>query len=164
MRNFLSNTAGVTFFQNEEISFIVRKDYIEYVAKMGKGTYGIANLLVTDARQVTLFCSWGNYFDRVSNHEDANKLFKMIEKQCPTVIDLFLGKSGFGYINLPHENNIGGVSKRVNLDRVLQVYELVGEPAVIGAVIDVLNFSSKLYNEILKSCPFDGWTKGLREI
>lgn len=103
---------------------------------MGKGTYGIANLLVTDARQVTLFCSWGNDFDRVSNHEDANKLFKMIEKQCPTVIDLFLGKSGFGYINLPHENNIGGVSKRVNLDRVLQVYELVGEPSVIGAVID----------------------------
>lgn len=131
---------------------------------MGKGTYGIANLLVTDARQVTLFCSRGNYFDRVSNHEDANKLFKMIEKQCPTVIDLFLGKSGFGYITLPHENNIGGVSKRVNLDRVLQAYELVGEPAVISAVIDVLNFSSKLYNEILKSCPFDGWKKGLREI
>lgn len=88
----------------------------------------------------------------------------MLEKQCPTVIDLFLGKSGFRYITLPYENNIGGVSKRVNLDRVLQVYELVGEFAAISAVEDVLNFSCKLYNEILESCPFDGWKKGLSEI
>lgn len=49
----------------------------------------------------------------LTKDEDANKLFKMLEKQSPTVIDLFLGESGFEYITLSHENNIGGVSKKV---------------------------------------------------
>lgn len=148
----------------KNVSFIVRKDYIEYVVKLSKGTYGIVNLIVTGSKQVFLFCSWGNYFDRVNNHGDTNKLFKMIEKQCPAVIDLFTAETGFEHITLPNENNIGGVSKNVDLERVLRSYELVGDPAVTAAMIDVLNFSCKLYNEILKSCPFEGWRKGLQEI
>ncbi|WP_044262417.1 hypothetical protein [Bacteroides timonensis] len=164
MRNFLSNTAGATFFQGEKTTVIIRKDYIEYVVKISKGTYGIVNLIVTNSKQVSLFCSWGNYFDRVNNHDDPNKLFKMLEKQCPTVIDLFTVKSGFECITLPDENNASGIAKRVDLDVFLQSYELVGNPAITAAMIEVLNYSCKLYNEIMKSCPFEGWKTGLREI
>lgn len=164
MRNFLSNTAGATFFQGENISFIVRKEYIEYVIKLNKGTYGIVNLIVSGPQQVTLFCSWGNYFDRVNHHQDTDKLLKMLEKQCPTVTDLFTVKSGFECITLPYENNIGGISINVDLEKILHSYELVGNTAVVTAMMDVFNFSCKLYNEILKSCPFEGWKKDLKEI
>lgn len=164
MRNFLSNTAGATFFQGENISFIVRKEYIEYVVKLSKGTYGIVNLIASGPQQVSLFCSWGSFFDRVNHHQDTNQLFKMLGKQCPTVIDLFTAKSGFECITLTFENNIGGISKKVDLEKPLNAYRLVGNAAVITAMMDVLNFSCKLYNEILKSCPFEGWKKGLQEI
>lgn len=164
MRNFLSNTAGATFFNGEARTVIIHKDYIEYVVKLNKGTYGIINLIVTGSKQVSLFCSWGNYFDRVHNHEDSDKLFKMMEKQCPTVVDLFTVESGFECITLPYENNASGVAKRVDLDVFSNTYQLIGNVAVTTAMIDVLNYSCKLYNEILKSCPFEGWKTGLREI
>lgn len=164
MRNFLSNTAGATFFQGETRTIIIRKDYIEYVIKLNKGTFGIINLIVTGPKQVSLFCSWGNYFDRVHNHEDPDKLFKMVEKQCPMVIDLFTVKSGFECITLPNENNVSGVSKRVDLDVFPSTYQLVGNAAVTATMIEVLNYSCKLYNEIQKSCPFEGWKTGLGEI
>lgn len=80
------------------------------------------------------------------------------------LIDLFAVKSGFECITLPYENNIGGISIKVDLGKTLHSYELVGNAAVVTAMMGVLNFSCKLYNEILKSCPFEGWKKGLQEI
>lgn len=78
MRNFLSNTAGATFFKGEDLSFIIRKDYIEYVIKLAKGDYAIVNLIASGPEQVSLFCAWGNYFDRVNYHADSGKLLKML--------------------------------------------------------------------------------------
>ena len=163
MRNFITNTAGVTFFQDENLSFVVRKDYIEYVFKLGKGLYGVINLIISAPQQVSLFCAWGNFFDRVNNHQDINKLFNMLKKPCPTLIDLYTGKTDFRQITMT-DVKLGGISKTVDLEKPLAAAELIGLPAVLQAVEDSINFSCKLYNEIHDFCPFDGWKKGLREI
>lgn len=164
MRGFVTHTAGATFFRGKEISFTIRKDYIEYVLKAGKGIYGVVNFLITGDTEVTLFCSWGNFFDRVSNHEDVNKLFKMLEKSCPTLIELFTQDTDFIYVTLPHENNIGGVSMALNIETRVRLMEILAHPDVSSAVYKLFNFNCKLYNEIRTSCPFEGWKKGLGEI
>lgn len=69
------------------------KEHIEYVVRLSKGTYGIVNLVISGSQQVSLFYSWGNYFDLMNHHQDTNKLFKMLEKQCSTVTDLFTANS-----------------------------------------------------------------------
>ena len=45
MRTFLQTTAGGTFMAGEAMTFVVRKDYAEYIFKAGKGFYGIVNFL-----------------------------------------------------------------------------------------------------------------------
>lgn len=61
MRTFLQTTAGGTFIAGEAMTFVVRKDYAEYIFKAGKGFYGIVNFLFNGKNEVMLFAGWGTF-------------------------------------------------------------------------------------------------------
>ena len=163
MRVFLQRTAGATYTCNDSLTLAFRKDYVEYIFKVNSGVHGVINLIPGRENQL-LFADWGDFFRRITNHEDPRKLARMLEKPCPKVVDLMNTASGHALISIDGSNL--GISRRVQLpladDRHLVC--LAGDPVLVKEADDLLDYCLDLYDEIYKKCPFPGWKKGLEEL
>lgn len=163
MRVFLQRTAGATFTCNDPLTLAFRKDYVEYIFKVNSGVHGVINLIPGRENQM-LFADWGDFFRRITNHEDPRKLARMLEKPCPKVVDLMNTASGHALISIDGSNL--GISRRVQLpladDRHLVC--LAGDPVLVKEADDLLDYCLDLYDEIYKKCPLPGWKKGLEEL
>lgn len=161
MRTFLQNTAGATFIRGEVMTFVVRKDYAEYIFKIANGFYGVVNLLFSNENEIMLFAGWGNFFKRVTNHDDINKLLLMLERPCPEVVKLFTGKSDYKMVTL--SGGEMGICKKFPTNTSRPLIEIMGEHTHVEEAREAVNYCLKLYHEINDHCPFPGWKKGLRE-
>ena len=118
-----------------------------------------------------LFADWGDFFRRITNHEDPQKLARMLEKSCPKVVDLMNTASGYALISIGYalisidDKNLG-ISRHVPLpltdDRHIPC--LAGDSTMVKEAEGLLDYCLDLYEEIYNKCPFPGWKKGLEEL
>ena len=100
MRPFIQTTAGATFFLGIPHTLMFRKDYVEIIFKLENGFYGVVNFVLNGKDDLLLLTDWGDFFKRISNHEDPDKLMRMLRKPCPLgggpddgQVRLFAGKT-----------------------------------------------------------------------
>ena len=153
MRPFIQTSAGATFYLGNPITLMFRKDYVEYIFKLDNGYYGVVNFVLQRVEQALLLTDWGDFFRRISNHEDPDKLMRMLQKPCPTVVDVMTGKSGYSLVRDPLP---------VSVDTSL--LSIVADSRTVDKATDLLDYSLSLYHEIYEHCPFPGWKKGLQEV
>ena len=163
MRIFLQRTAGATFTCNDTLPLAFRKDHLEYLFKLNSGIHGVINLIPGRESQI-LFADWGDFFRRITNHEDPQKLARMLEKSCPKVVDLMNTASGYALISIDDKNL--GISRHVPLpltdDRHIPC--LAGDSTMVKEAEGLLDYCLDLYEEIYNKCPFPGWKKRLEEL
>ena len=162
MRPFIQTSAGATFYLGNPITLMFRKDYVEYIFKLDNGYYGVVNFVLQRADQALLLTDWGDFFRRISNHEDPEKLMRMLQKPCPTVVDVMTGKSGYSLVRDRNHQMRVGCPLPVSVDTSL-LSGIAGTRTVDKAT-DLLDYSLSLYHEIYDHCPFPGWKKGLQEV
>ena len=147
MRPFIQTTAGATFYVGAHYTLMFRKEYVEFIAKMQNGLYGVVNLqFYSDA--VELLTDWGDFFKRIFNHEDPEKLMRMLQKPCPLVVDLMEGASGY-HLMKQHSDSHYRVGCSIPVPPPDgSLITLAGHPQVMEKAIDLLNYSLRLYCEI----------------
>ncbi len=160
MRTFVQKTAGATFYQGESVSVVMRKDYVEYVFKLDGGWYGVVNVMVYGPEEMLLFLNWEQFFKRVTNHNDINKLLLMLKKPCPKVFELLAKGGDYSMVTLPYFDKMG-IARHIPLNTDARMVELVGNHVILKAAGDLLAYGLDVYHEINESCPFPGWKKGL---
>ena len=159
MRPFIQTSAGATFYLGNPITLMFRKDYVEYILKLDNGYYGVVNFVLQRVDQALL---WGDFFRRISNHEDPDKLMRMLKNSCPTVVDVMTGKSGYSLVRDRNHQMRVGCPLSVSADTSL--LSVVADTRIIDKATDLLDYSLRLYHEIYDHCPFPGWKKGLQEV
>lgn len=164
MRNFIDKKAGATFLQGYTYTYAVRQNHVELIFKVNRGLYGIVCLVPLGIDQLGLLCGWGDFFNRLNNHENPGKMLLMLEKPCPTVCDLFTGGTPYKFISLPEEDNIGAITLVIKTEPDFNLLSFIGDKHVLNEADKLFAFNCKLYNEIKDKCPFEGWKKGLCEI
>lgn len=161
MRPFIQTSAGATFYLGNPITLMFRKDYVEYIFKLDNGYYGVVNFVLQRVEQALLLTDWGDFFCRISNHEDPDKLMRMLQKPCPTVVDVMTGKSGYSLVRDRNNQMRVGCPLPVPVDTSL--LSIVADARTVDKATDLLDYSLRLYHEIYDRCPFPGWKKGLQE-
>ena len=151
MRPFIQPTAGATFFLGISHTLMFRKDYVEIIFKLENGFYGVVNFVLNGKDNLLLLTDWGDFFKRISNHEDPDKLMRMLRKPCPLVVDLMTGK-------------LWRIGCTVPVTADLPLLSLPGDSQTVDKALDLLDYSLRLYHEIYEHCPFPGWKKGLQEV
>lgn len=162
MRPFIQTSAGATFYLGNPITLMFRKDYVEYIFKLDSGYYGVVNFVLQRVDQALLLTDWGDFFRRISNHEDPDKLMRMLQKPCPTVVDVMTGKSGYSLVRDRNYQMHVGCLLPVSVDTSL--LSIVADSRTLNKATDLLDYSLHLYHEIYDHCPFPGWKKGLQEV
>ena len=163
MRPFIQPTAGATFFLGIHYTLMFRKDHVEYIFKLGNGYYGVVNFVLQRTDQALLLTDWGDFFHRISNHEDPDKLMRMLQKPCPTVVDVMTGKSGYSLVK-DHRNNQMRVGCPLPVSADAPLLSIIADSRTVEKAMDLVDYSLSLYNEIYDHCPFPGWKKGLQEV
>ena len=163
MRPFIQPTAGATFFLGIPHTLMFRKDYVEFISKLENGFYGVVNLVLNGKDDLLLFTDWGDFFKRISNHEDPDKLMRMLKKPCPLVVDLMTGKSGYSLVR-NRSSGLMRVGCLLPLTDDLPLLSIPGDSRTMEKALDLLDYSLRLYREIYDHCPFPGWKKGLQEV
>ena len=162
MRPFIQKTAGATFFLGISHTLMFRKDYVEIIFKLENGFYGVVNFVLNGKDDLLLLTDWGDFFRRISNHEDPDKLMRMLKNSCPTVVDVMTGKSGYSLVR--DRNNQMRVGCPLSVSADTSLLSVVADTRIIDKATDLLDYSLSLYHEIYDHCPFPGWKKGLQEV
>ena len=140
MRPFIQTSAGATFYLGNPITLMFRKDYVEYIFKLDNGYYGVVNFVLQRVEQALL----------------------LLQKPCPTVVDVMTGKSGYSLVRDRNHQMRVGCPLPVSVDTSL--LSIVADSRTVDKATDLLDYSLSLYHEIYEHCPFPGWKKGLQEV
>ena len=140
--------AGVTRPAHVKVEF--------YLISAKHGT--VANRSVYEEEQTGLadnLLNMGDFFRRISNHEDPDKLMRMLKNSCPTVVDVMTGKSGYSLVRDRNNQMRVGCPLPVSVDTSL--LSIVADTRTVDKATDLLDYSLSLYHEIYDHCPFPGW-------
>jgi len=158
MRTFLQSRAEASFLSGGPFTFVIHKDYWEYVFKLKQG-YCVINAFVSSERLVTLFASWGDYFKPMQNVA-APKILMNIEKKCPTLFKLF---TEYGDVFSFTYDGMTGICKEIELSSP-PTLKLVTDEKVLETAKELMIYSIDLYYEIHDNCPLKDWVRRLEKL
>lgn len=69
-----------------KVTLHVMPDYVEYIVKLDHGYYGVVNLMSEGKDKVSLLFYWGDYFKRLQNIHNKDKVMDILVKHCPTLV------------------------------------------------------------------------------
>ncbi len=147
-------------------TFVVRKDNVEVVVKMGKDTYAVVGISASGDNKVSIFCSWNSYFRRLYSAKDPAGILAVLAKDCPKLLDLATKEGEFAFINYPSGNGEmeTGIGKEIDVKFGKNFVTSVVNDEILLQAFNLINFNLAIYHEILEHCPIEEWRKGLAEV
>ena len=162
MRTFITKTAGATFLGTYHYTFNIRKDAGVFIFKMSvRGWYMVVNLCMGEDGWF-LMTDWGEFFRRVLNHKEPEKLMAMLKRPCPQLYQLLTDSTSqyaMGYS--PDES---GTMIMVHVPQHLKnvpFIQMLGSQEVLDAAEDLAKYSLDLFYEIREKAPFPAWKENV---
>ena len=164
MRTFITKTAGATFLGTYPYTFNVRKDAIEFIFKMNKrGWYMVVNLCMGEDGWF-LMTDWGEFFRRILNHKEPEKLMAMLKRPCPKLFQLFTdstSKYAMGYS--PDESGTMITAPVPEHLKNVLFSQMLGSEEVLDSAEELAMYSLNLFYEIREQAPFPAWKEGINQ-
>lgn len=165
MRKFISDKPGAKFFANTNVTLHVMPDYVEYIVKLDRGYYGVVNLMAESSNKVSLLCYWGDYFKRLQNIPNKDKVMGILAKNCPELVKVLSSQDEVKFAQFKNAKYEGtGFVMQIDADFSKGILSVVGDPNIHSHAIKLLNTSLKVFWEIHDHCPLKDWVKGLDTI
>lgn len=165
MRSFFCDKPGARFLTGCNVTLHIMPKYVEYIVKLDHGYYGVVNLMPEGKDKVTLLCYWGNYFKRLLNIPNKEKVMAILAKHCPTLVDVLSSKGEVKFAQFNNSKSEGtGFVMQLEADFSRGLIQLLGRDNLQTEALKLLNVSLSVFWEIHDSCPLKGWVDGLNEI
>lgn len=160
MRKFLSNKAGATFNESmPNFTTNVRKEGLELIIKIARGTYGIINLLFIEEDKIVLAANWGDYFAYLQNEEVQ---LPRIEKTCPQLFSFLTeGKEGIHHIKSSEGTHL--IGKFITVPKGENIFTCLTND-IIDDAFTICRLCLDLNNEIAANPPFPAWKARLGDL
>ena len=140
-------------------------DYVEYIIKLDRGYYGIVNLMTEGVNKCSLLCYWGNYFGRIHDISNKDKVMSILAKNCPELTKVLASQT---YVKYAHFMNAkfdgGGFVMQLDADFTKGIVPMLGNEQLHAKAIDLLNTSLKVFWEIHDKYPLKDWVRGLEDL
>ena len=162
MRTFITKSAGATFFGPYTHTFNIRKDSIELIFKMSnRGWYTVINLCMNENGWF-LLTDWGEFFRRIFNHKEPEKLAAMLRRPCPMLYQLLTDADS--KYSLAHGSD--GISTMITISlpqhlKNVPFGQMIGREEVLDAAEELGEYSLDLFYEIREKAPFPAWKEGI---
>lgn len=140
-------------------------DYVEYIVKLDHGYYGVVNLLPEGKDKVSLLCYWGDYFKRLQNIPNKDKVMSILAKNCPTLVSVLSSQGEVKFAQFK-KSKFDGSGFVMQLDAAFSkgIIPVLGNESLQSKALELLNVSLRVFWEIHDNCPLKGWVDGLKEI
>lgn len=140
-------------------------DHVEYIVKLNKGAYGVVNLAPEGKDKLSLLCFWGDYFKRLFNTPNKDQLIKKLARPCPLLVKAFASQDEVKFAHFKDGKYKGsGLCMMLDADFSHGLIPTIADARIQSKVIELLNYSLKVYWEIHDNCPLKEWVDGLNEI
>ncbi len=162
MRTFIQSTAGGSFYDTDDVTYITRKNYIEIVISTKGDWYGVVTVEYAGENKLLVFCNWGHFLDKFNSSSDIVRFLNQSNCKCPKLNDLVTGRCDCSLFK-SDKRGWSGIGRHVDVEIKFPILHAVTDEKVLEAAEDVLRYSLDVFNEILDKCPFEDWKMELKK-
>lgn len=140
-------------------------DYVEYIIKLDRGYCGVVNLMPEGGNKVSLLCYWDDYFKRLQNIPNKDKVMSILAKSCPELVKVLSSQEEVKFAQFKKAKHVGaGFVMQLDADFSKGIIPVLGNEQLQAKALELLNTSLKVFWEIHDNCPLKGWVDGLEEL
>lgn len=160
MRTFFCEKPGAKFLSGCKVTLHVMPDYVEYIVKLDHGYYGVVNLMPEGKNKVTLLCYWGDYFKRLQNIPNKDKVVGILAKNCLALMEVLSSQGETKFAQFKNSKYEGsGFVMQHDADFSHGLIPVLGNTDLQSRALNLLNTSLKVFWEIHDHCPLKGWVR-----
>lgn len=158
---FISSCCKAQFYNNSQMTFLVKKDCVQVIFKLQRGLYLTISLFALANNRVLLACSWDNFWTRVKCMRNHREVLAKLEKKCPLSARIFTTTYGPHFAYIDKEMTIGAVVLEFESQIPLNGFLDFMQKDILDEVNRLMLYNLDLLVELEESCPFLQWKNDL---
>lgn len=162
--SFISKRTSAQFYNESQMTFLVRKDCVDIIFKIKRGVYLTVSVYSLSDNRLLLSCDWGCFWNRLKGMRNRENVLNRLRKICPLAANIFTNTAFPHFVFLDKEEKEGAVVVEMKAPaQTNSIADYLHEKVVYKA-IELMEYNLNLYTELEEKCPFTAWKKDLEEL
>lgn len=161
---FVTTRTKAQFYNNSQLTFLVRKECVDIIFKVQRGLYLTVNVSAISRGRLLLACCWDNFFNRLRNIKKNNSVLAELKKSCPLTYSIFEITDNPHFAFVDKELKSGAIVLEMAAPVLTDNISDYLHAKVVEESMSLMKFNLNLLVEIEENCPFSQWRKDLHQI
>ena len=158
---FISNSCKAQFYNNSQVTFIVRRECIDIIFKIKRGVYLTVSVYSLSEGRLLLACEWSYFWNRMKNMRNRNEVLSKLNKTCPLAAEIFLNTTGMHFAYIDKEQKVGALVLEMNAPVLSNSISDFLHQDVVNKAMELMQYNLNLLVELEDNCPFPQWKRDL---
>lgn len=162
--SFICKRTSAQFYNNSQMTFLVRKNCIDIIFKIKRGIYLTVSVYSLSEGRLLLACAWGEFWNRLKKIRNRKDVLARLRKSCPLAANIFTNTVSPHFVYLDKDEKEGAVV--VDIKAPIQTNSIADylHVKVVDKAIELMGYNLNLYTELEERCPFPAWKQDLNEL
>lgn len=161
MTQFISKRTSAQFYNNSQMTFLVRKECVDIIFKIKRGVYLTISVYSLSDSRLLLACSWGNFWNRFKLMKNRDDVLVRLKKVCPLVANIFTNTIAPHFVYLDKDEKEGAVVVEMNAPVQTNSISDYLHETVVKKAMELMHYNLNLFVELEEKCPFSIWRQDL---
>ncbi|RHK13855.1 hypothetical protein DW080_03045 [Bacteroides caccae] len=158
---FISKRTKAQFYNEDQMSFLVQKDYVDIIFKIQRGIYLTVSVSALSDDRLLLSCAWDSFWNRMRNMKNAADVLAKLKTTCPHAAQFFCETVGPHFAFLDKEKKEGAVVIEMKVDGKLNSFIDFLNEKVVDKASELIKYNLNLPVELEENCPYPQWKKDM---
>ena len=164
MTQFISKRTSAQFYNESQMTFLVRKECVDIIFKIKRGVYLTVSVYSLSDCRLLLACSWDGFWNRLKSMKNRDDVLARLKRTCPLAANIFTNTVSPHFVYLDKDEKEGAVV--VEMKAPVQTNSISDylHESVIKKAIELMNYNLNLFVELEEKCPFSAWRQDLQAL
>ena len=159
--SFISKRTSAQFYNDSQMTFLVRKECVDIIFKIKRGTYLIVSVYSLSDNRLLLACEWAEFWNRLKCMRNRKDVLARLRKACPLAANIFTNTVSPHFAYLDNEEKKGAVVVEMKAPVITNSIADYLHERVIEKAIELMKYNLNLFSELEENCPFAAWRQDL---
>lgn len=161
---FINSSCKTQFYNGSQITFSVKKDYVDIIFKIRRGVYLIVSVYSLSNGRLLLSCAWDKFWNRLKNMHNREEVLAHLRKFCPLATNIFTNTIAPHFAFLDKEQQLGAVVMEMKAPVQTNNISDFLHKKVVERAIELMDYNLNLYTQLVEKCPFSQWKRDLEKL
>lgn len=155
--SFINKRTSAQFYNNSQVTFLVRKDCVDIIFKIKRGLYLTVSVYTLSEGRLLLACAWGEFWNRLKKMRNREDVLARLRKACPLAADIFANTIAPHFVYLDKVEKEGAVVVEMKAPIISNNISDFLHKDIVSKAMELMEYNLNLLVELEEKCPFPQW-------